>query len=65
MRRLAIVAALVAGLASFAAPASATFGGECDGAVDTNCHGGRVCGPDDLDCNLVPCRLWVAVQCVL
>ena len=65
MRRLFLAAALVAGLASFAGPATAAVGGSCDGVVDVDCYGGRVCGPDDLDCNLVPCQVWLVDRCVL
>jgi len=61
VRRLAIVAALVAGLASFAVPASAALGGECDGKVDVACreHG---CVPD-LPCNVEICVVWSGQEC--
>jgi hypothetical protein len=42
------------------------FGGRCDGVVDFDCRDFE-CGPDDLDCGLIPpCFVWVfATGCVL
>jgi len=70
VRRLALVAALVAASAfsvsAQAAPSIGALGGQCDGIVDVGCRT-HVCQPDELDCGLVPpCFVWVAATgCLL
>lgn len=63
MKRLLAAASLTAlALAPTAAHADPlSLGGRCDGVVDTMCRD-FACGPDDLDCGLVPpCFLWTVV----
>ena len=67
MKRMLAAAALCAVALAPAAHADPPLpGGRCDGVVDTMCRD-FVCGPDDLDCGLVPpCLLWVFTSgCVL
>ncbi len=71
MKRLIAAAALAAtallpATASAALPEPGLPGGKCDGVVDTLCRS-FVCGPDDLDCGMIPpCLLWVYTQgCVI
>lgn len=64
-----LVAAAVIAAAAFTTTASAAPplpGGQCDGVVDTLCRD-FVCGPDDLDCGMIPpCLLWVSTRgCVI
>jgi hypothetical protein len=64
-----IAAGLVA-VAALATPASAapgvpTPGGVCENPVDFVCRT-HVCGPDELDCGMIPpCLVWVNGACRL
>ena len=70
MRRVfaavALAAAVLAPAAQASSPEPGLPGGKCDGVVDTMCRN-FVCGPDDLDCGMIPpCLLWVYTSgCVL
>jgi hypothetical protein len=63
---LAVAALAPAALAAPPTPGVGNPGGKCDGVVDTMCRN-FVCGPDDLDCGMIPpCLLWVYLDgCVI
>lgn len=72
MRRVLAAVAIAAAVLAPAAQAAPDLpgpglpGGQCDGVVDTMCRD-FVCGPDDLDCGMIPpCLLWVYTEgCVI
>ena len=69
MKRLLAATLLAAAALATAVPASAapgvpTPGGTCENPVDLVCRN-HVCGPDELDCGMIPpCFLWVAGDCL-
>ena len=67
MKRLlaASLLAAVAAMPAQAAPAVPQPGGTCENPVDVVCRR-RACGPDELDCGMIPpCLVWVAGTCLL
>ena len=71
MKRILTAAAFAAALVAVSAgPAAASGpivepGGQCNGVVDVLCRS-FVCGPDDLDCGMIPpCILWVSGSCLI
>jgi hypothetical protein len=67
VKRLLLAGALAASfvLGSTAQAAPPVPGGKCDNPVDVVCRR-YVCGPDDLDCGMIPpCFVWVSGDCLL
>lgn len=69
MKRLLAATLLAAATLATAVPASAgpavpSPGGTCEGTVDLVCRR-RPCGPDELDCGMIPpCIVWVSGSCL-
>ena len=71
MKRMLVMGALAASFVlgsvvpAQAGPGIPTPGGQCEDPVDFICRD-FVCGPDDLDCGMIPpCLIWVRGACRL